>query len=114
MHAEEAKNPTLNYNVVIVGGGTAGLAVANQLKRSKDVTMAIVEPSATHYYQPGWTLFAAGFIQWDKIVGVTEKYIPKGSLFLFNSFSPDFSLTHFQARNGSKHPHRLSIQQKIP
>jgi sulfide:quinone oxidoreductase len=69
---------TQNYNVVIIGAGTAGLAVANQLKRSKDVTMAIVDPSTTHYYQPGWTLLAAGLIKWEKIVSVTQKYIPKG------------------------------------
>jgi sulfide:quinone oxidoreductase len=49
------------YDIVIVGGGTAGIACAASLfKRRSDLSLAIVEPSETHYYQPGWTLVGAG------------------------------------------------------
>ena len=94
MSAEEASpSRTENYNVVIVGAGTAGLAVANQLKRAKDVSLAIVDPSQTHYYQPGWTLFGAGLIKWDRIVSLTEKYIPKGAKW-FQTSAASFDPAH--------------------
>lgn len=48
-------------DVVIVGGGSAGLACATSLlKRRPDLSVAVVEPSDTHYYQPGWTMVGAG------------------------------------------------------
>jgi len=51
-----------HHQVVIVGGGTAGITVASQLTRGwfnrKDI--AVIEPSDKHYYQPLWTLVGAG------------------------------------------------------
>jgi sulfide:quinone oxidoreductase len=45
------------YDVVIVGGGSAGIGTAaSLLRRQPSLAIAIVEPSATHYYQPGWTM----------------------------------------------------------
>ena len=50
-----------NYEVVIVGAGAAGIAVAaSLLVRSADLKIAIVDPAETHYYQPGWTMVGAG------------------------------------------------------
>ncbi len=50
-----------HYQVLIVGGGTAGIMVSSQLKRRrKEVSVAIVEPSEVHYYQPAFTLVGAG------------------------------------------------------
>ena len=47
--------------VVIVGGGTAGITVAARLSRAlKHPDITIVEPSAEHQYQPGYTLIASG------------------------------------------------------
>lgn len=49
------------YDIVIIGGGSAGIATATSLlKRRKTLTIAIVEPAETHDYQPGWTLVGAG------------------------------------------------------
>jgi len=57
-----------HYKVLVVGGGSAGLSVANQLydRAARDGTpfnkgdIAILDAADTHYYQPGWTLVGAG------------------------------------------------------
>lgn len=52
-----------HHKIVIVGGGTAGITVANALHRRKggrDLDIAIVEPAEEHYYQPAFTLVGAG------------------------------------------------------
>ncbi|BCS28372.1 uncharacterized protein APUU_61420A [Aspergillus puulaauensis] len=52
-----------NHKVVVIGGGTAGLAISHQLLRSgrfvKD-DIAVVDPAIWHHYQPGWTLVGGG------------------------------------------------------
>lgn len=43
-----------HHRIVIVGGGTAGVTVAAQLSRSKQLEkpdIAILDPAATHHYQ---------------------------------------------------------------
>lgn len=49
------------HDIVIVGGGSGGIAMAASLfKRKPSLNIAIIEPSGTHYYQPAWTLVGAG------------------------------------------------------
>ena len=51
----------LAHDIVIVGGGTAGIAAAaSMLKRRPSLDIAIIEPSETHSYQPGWTMVGGG------------------------------------------------------
>ena len=67
------------YQVVIVGGGTAGITVAAQLSRSSNPPgIAIIEPSVKHYYQPIWTLVGAGVFPREISERNTKDVIPSG------------------------------------
>ena len=47
-----------HYQIVIVGGGTAGITVASRLLRKNQSLkgkIAIIDPAEYHYYQPLWT-----------------------------------------------------------
>jgi sulfide:quinone oxidoreductase len=49
------------HDVLIIGGGTAGITVAAQLLQTEAAPkVTIVEPSTTHDYQPLWTLVGGG------------------------------------------------------
>ncbi len=47
-----ANPPGGHHKVLIVGGGSAGLTLAARLRRSGLPDVAVLEPSASHYYQP--------------------------------------------------------------
>ncbi|MCM2131941.1 NAD(P)/FAD-dependent oxidoreductase [Larsenimonas rhizosphaerae] len=66
------------YDVVIIGGGAGGISVAaSLLKRRSSLDIAIIEPSETHYYQPGWTLVGAGIIDVERTQRAMEDVMPK-------------------------------------
>ena len=50
-----------HHSVLIVGGGAAGVSVANNLRRQNAaIDIAVIEPSEYHYYQPGFTIIGGG------------------------------------------------------
>jgi sulfide:quinone oxidoreductase len=66
-----------HFQVLIVGGGNAGISTAAQLLRSKkDLQIAIIEPSEKHYYQPAWTLVGAGVFDIKKTIRNEASVIP--------------------------------------
>lgn len=68
-----------HYQILIIGGGTAGIMTAAQLKRKdKSLNIAIIEPSDKHYYQPAWTLVGSGMFDMEKTIRKEEDFIPKG------------------------------------
>jgi sulfide:quinone oxidoreductase len=67
-----------HYQILIIGGGTAGITIAAQLKRKDSkLQVAIIEPSEKHYYQPAWTLVGAGTFDFKETERNEEDYIPK-------------------------------------
>lgn len=75
-----------HYSVLIVGGGTAGITVAAQLRRKlKQSDVAIVEPSTKHYYQPLWTLVGGGVFPKEKSERDESTLIPSGVAWIQDS-----------------------------
>lgn len=67
------------HQIVIVGGGAAGMAVASSLvARSRNVQIAIVDPADNHYYQPGWTMVGAGVFSPNETCRKLDSLVPKG------------------------------------
>ena len=65
--------------VVIVGGGAAGIAVAASLKaRKPDLDIAIIDPAEVHYYQPGWTMVGGGVFDPASTAKTMASLIPPG------------------------------------
>jgi sulfide:quinone oxidoreductase len=68
-----------SYQIVIVGAGAAGIAVAASLhRRDPGLDIAIIDPSDVHYYQPGWTLVGAGVFEAPDTARATGALIPRG------------------------------------
>ena len=67
-----------HYKILIIGGGTAGIMVASQLRKKDVKSIAIIEPSEKHYYQPAWTLVGAGTYDYKKTARPMKSLIPNG------------------------------------
>ncbi|KAF5401801.1 FAD-dependent pyridine nucleotide-disulfide oxidoreductase [Paragonimus heterotremus] len=68
---------TQHHEILIIGGGTAGAAVASRLASSTDARkITVVEPSELHYYQPLWTLVGAGISPMKNSVIPMRKALP--------------------------------------
>ena len=82
-----------HYQVLVVGGGSAGLSVAASLRNQPNPPeVAIVEPKTKHYYQPIWTLVGAGVF--DKEISVRDEadFIPPGATWIkdyVDTFDPE-------------------------
>ena len=81
------------FNVVIVGGGSAGIATAaSMLKRDRKISLAIIDPADDHYYQPGWTMVGGGAFSAEFTHRKEKDLIPNRALWIksaVSSFDPD-------------------------
>ncbi|KZD00710.1 MULTISPECIES: bifunctional protein tyrosine phosphatase family protein/NAD(P)/FAD-dependent oxidoreductase [unclassified Thalassospira] len=77
------KTPTdqgdAKYDVVIIGGGAAGISVASSLiARRSGLEIAVIDPADIHYYQPGWTMVGGGVFEASTTAQTMGSLIPKG------------------------------------
>ena len=83
------------FDLVIVGGGTAGITTAAHVRKrfkAGALTVAIVDPSDKHYYQPLWTVVGAGVVKKESTERAMQSLLPPGVEFIkgaVQSFQPE-------------------------
>ncbi|VWB91403.1 NAD(FAD)-dependent dehydrogenase [Burkholderia latens] len=81
------------HDIVIVGAGAAGVAVAaSLLARDASLDIAMIDPADTHYYQPGWTMVGAGVFQPGTTARPMADVLPRGVKWIqaaVGGFEPD-------------------------
>ncbi len=68
-------------NLLILGAGTAGTIMANQLRKRLDAdeySLTIIDQQTTHYYQPGYLFLPFDIYKPKQIKKPIEKFIPAG------------------------------------
>jgi sulfide:quinone oxidoreductase len=83
---------TDKHQILIVGGGTAGITVAARLLRKGHTDVAVIEPSETHYYQALWTLVGGGQAKASTTARLEASVMPKQATWIKNAasaFDPD-------------------------
>ena len=82
-----------HFQVLVIGGGTGGIMTSAMLiKKSPGISVGIIEPSDKHYYQPAWTLVAAGTFNYEKTVRPMASVMPKEATWIKDkalSFDPE-------------------------
>lgn len=59
--SSQSSKATAQYDVVVVGAGSAGISTAaSLLKRKPGLKICLIDPAESHFYQPGWTLVGGG------------------------------------------------------
>ncbi|KKW68077.1 pyridine nucleotide-disulfide oxidoreductase [Lampropedia cohaerens] len=69
--------------IVIVGAGAAGLASAARLRAALEgARITLIDGRKEHWYQPGFTLVAAGIKPVDYPISRTTDHVPRGITFI--------------------------------
>lgn len=77
--ARAATKTRSSARIVIAGAGAAGLAAASHLAaRLEGASITLVDARKEHFYQPGFTLVAAGIKPMSYVVSATRDYLPAG------------------------------------
>ncbi|TVS02199.1 MAG: NAD(P)/FAD-dependent oxidoreductase [Rhodobacteraceae bacterium] len=72
-----------NARILILGAGAGGAAIANRLSERLDgAEITILDGRSEHWYQPGFTLIAAGLRGAGYAVSSTEHWLPRGINFI--------------------------------
>lgn len=68
-----------HYQILIIGGGTGGIMTASKLlKIDKTLSIGVIEPAESHFYQPAWTLVGAGTYNYEDTRRSMAEVMPKG------------------------------------
>ena len=77
--AQAAEKIKTSARIVIAGAGAAGLAAANRLSQQlQGARITLIDARKEHFYQPGFTLVAAGIKPQNYVVSSTAEYVPQG------------------------------------
>lgn len=94
-----------HHQVLVIGGGNAGLSVASKLLlKDSSLKIGIIEPSEKHYYQPAWTLVGGGTFDINDTIRNEKDYIPSGTTWIKDavaSFEPEQN--QVTCKSGDKH-----------
>lgn len=67
-----------HHNILIIGGGNAGISVASQLLiKNKNLDIAVIDPADKHYYQPAFTLVGSGVYKIEDTIRNEADVMPK-------------------------------------
>ena len=81
------------HDVLIIGGGTAGISVAAQLLQQEAAPkVTIIDPSKTHDYQPIWTLVGGGVFPREVSRRAMADIMPRGVTWIrdrVTAFNPE-------------------------
>jgi sulfide:quinone oxidoreductase len=71
-------HPASQHEVLIIGGGSAGITTAARLRRAGVHDVAVIEPSDRHYYQPLFTVVGGGRAPASATVRPEASVMPRG------------------------------------
>lgn len=76
---EQHCGPTISGDIVVIGGGSAGIGLlASLLKRDPQLNITLIEPNDYHCYQPAWTLVGGGAYDLKKTRRPLADVLPNG------------------------------------
>jgi sulfide:quinone oxidoreductase len=92
MAPKQTQSESNSYDIVLVGGGSAGITTAahlvKQLRKEKlNARILIIDPAENHYYQPIWTLVGAGVYPKEVSTRKERDLIPSGVIWLQEAVS---------------------------
>ncbi|WP_111706315.1 hypothetical protein [Lutibacter citreus] len=68
-----------HFQVIVIGGETAGIKVSSMLKKKDPaLKIGVIEPSDMHYYHQAWTLVGANAYSFEKTDRKMSSLILKG------------------------------------
>ncbi|OLT52444.1 NAD(P)/FAD-dependent oxidoreductase [Cellulosimicrobium sp. CUA-896] len=68
----------VHHDVLVVGGGNAGLSLAGRLRRDGCTDVAVVEPKDVHEYRPLLSYVASGMATVDDLTRPQDDVVPDG------------------------------------
>ncbi|MEX2482525.1 MAG: FAD/NAD(P)-binding oxidoreductase [Gammaproteobacteria bacterium] len=99
-------NTTKKTRIVVVGGGTGGMAVIAALSQwpgREQLDITVIEPSDYHYYQPQWTMVGGGLFPREVTRRRMADLIPEGVNWINQpaaEFTPEQN--HLTTRDGEQ------------